>query len=576
MEKEEKPNDILEVDSGPKMRLFQQFLPGLTVAVSCYLLCLCSSRAFAQIEWQVTTQNTTSLSSPRAMDLNADGIKDVVIADGVEVDSLGHINAIDGNSGEVLWITERNGDVYSSAQFFQINNDATPDVVLGGRVSVLACLDGSNGNVIWEFDTTQASPGGQGWLQFYEPKAIADRNGDGIVELVVMNGGDPTAAPTQSVRKPGHLLLLDGATGTVLHQAVTPDSAESYCSVVVLNGNSDSDTYIYFGTGGETVKGSLWRTTLTDLLADDISNAQELVGGTNKGFIAPPVLADISDDGVYDVVSAGMDGIISVTNGVSLLPIWSFHDPALETYSAPGIGDLNGDLLLDVFVNMNRGVWPQYDYCVQLGFDGTDGSVIITDTSGVQISSPLVHDIDGNGQAEAIMSFSAGYAFGDCGVAYHRVGQPVELAFIVPMSLNIGSSPLLDDLDNDGLLDLITVHYTDTSNYLVTRWSTSFSSDPSPHWGAYHGSDFNGIYPMDIALPADSEPKEIGHAYQCPIGLAIEGSFNGYFIDSTGKTVLYINSTTNYTIQTEEFSAGLYILNGVLNDRPFTKKFILQ
>jgi len=510
------------------------------------------------------------------MDLNSDGVKDVVIADGVEVDSLGHINAIDGQTGDVLWITERNGDVYSSAQFFHINNDQIPDVVVGGRVSVLACLDGTDGHVIWEFDTTQASPGGQGWLQFYEPKSVADRNGDGIVELVVMNGGDPTAAPSQSNRKPGHLLMLDGATGTVMSQAVMPDSAESYCSVVVLNGDLETETYIYFGTGGETVKGSVWKTTLADLVGNDISNAVELLSGNNKGFIAPPVLADITDDGIFDIVCSGMDGIISVIDGSSLQQVWTFQDPALETYSVPGIGDLNGDQSLDVFVNMNYGAWPQYQYCVQFGFDGTNGSMMIADTSGVQISSPLVHDIDGSGSEVGIMSFSAGYSFGDCGVAYHRVGQPVELAFIVPQSLNIGSSPLLDDIDGDGFLDLITVHYTDTNNYLVTRWATDFGSSPSPLWGAYHGSNFNGIYPMNVQVSYSDHAQVAEAIHRTASGIQIDGDFTGKLLDAAGRSVIEIKSANGYVIQNDALPVGLYVLFGVLNDLPHSQKIILQ
>jgi outer membrane protein assembly factor BamB len=514
------------------------------------------------------------------MDLNADGIADVVIADGVEVDSLGHVNAIDGATGELLWQIERNGDIYSSAQFFHIDQDEVPDVVIGGRVSVLVCLNGSTGDILWEFDTVQPSPGGQGWLQFYEPKAVPDRNGDNIVELVVINGGDPTAAPTNSNRRPGHLLVLDGATGMVLHQAVTPDSAESYCSVVVQPGNTDAETFIYFGTGGETVKGSMWRTTLFDLVNNDIDNAIELVAGVNKGFIAPPVLADMTNDGTLDIVCAGMDGIVSVVNGQTLQGHWAFEDAGLETYAVPGIGDLNNDQNLDVFISMNHGTWPQYDYSVQLGLDGMDGSLLMDDTSGLQISSALVHDLDGDGFAEGIMSFSPGYVFGDCGIAIHRIGQPTEFRFIIPLSLNIGSSPLLQDLDNDGLLDLITVHYTDTFSFTITRWNTDHTSNPAPLWGAYHGSAFNGIYPLNeivavdaSAIPSSHTDKHISYSDG---GITVYGQMEAQLFDCTGRSVLNLSSATNSHIANGNFNPGLYILTGLVDGIPISEKLILR
>lgn len=510
------------------------------------------------------------------MDLNSDEVKDIVIADGVEIDSIGHVVAIDGETGQILWTHTSNGDLYASAQFFNINGDDVPDIVIGGRVSNLLCLDGSTGSVIWEFDTAQASPGGQGWLQFYEPKSIPDKNDDNVVELVVMNGGDPTAAPSSMLRKPGHLLLLDGATGTVLHHAVTPDSAESYCSVVVLNGNTDSDTFIFFGTGGETVNGSMWRTTVADLVNNDISNATRLVEGINKGFIAPPSLADITGDGIYDIVCAGMDGIITVVNGSTLQNHWSYQNTELETYSVPGIGDLDGDGILDVFVNMNHGAWPNYQYCVQLGFDGADGTVLIQNNSGVQISSPLVHDTDGDGLAEGIISMSPGYSFGDCGIAFHRIGQPVEDAFVVPSALNIGSSPLLADLDADGLLDLITIHYTDTLNYLVTRWDTDFSSHPEPHWGAYHGSDHNGIYPLSSPVTTPDPVRSGRPVWYTADGIVAQEGVRAEVFDLSGRSVLLLSTSTNRLIPNSSLASGVYVIRGAAGDNPFHFKIHIQ
>ncbi len=522
-----------------------------------------------------------SLSSPRTADFTLDGIKDVVIADGMEVDSIGHVMAIDGSNGAVLWRIERNGEIYSSAQFIDANADNIPDVVFGGRVSILTCLNGENGATIWEFDTLQPSPDGQGWLQFYEPKSIADRTGDEIEELIVINGGDPTAAPYQSNRRPGHLLLLNGATGQVINQAVMPDSAESYCSIVVTQGLSDNDSYIYFGTGGETVKGSMWRTTLADLLTNDITNSVELISGINKGFIAPPVLADISGDGIHDIVSVGSDGIVSVVNGLTLDLIWNYSDASLESYSLPGIGDLNNDGVLDVVVNMNHGVWPQYDFCVQLGLNGLNGNPLFSDTIGTQLSSPLVLDIDNNGMEVAVMATNDSYSFLGSKITFHRANSPVEVFLEIPLSLNIGSTPLIDDLDGDGFLELITVHYTDTANYYVTCWETSRTSGSPLTWSAYHGSKYDGIYPLPsiTGVAPDEHPLQhnLNISYQ-ENGVLLSGLHEATKIyDLNFRVVMeVVINSGEAVVPYGRLPAGTYLVVGNKGNGTFTEIIVLK
>ena len=78
-----------------------------------------------------------------------------------------------------------------------------------------------------------------------------------------------------------------------------PDGRETYMSVVKASLRNNRTEDVIFGTGGETVGGSLYRTPLADILKGDISDAVLLATGKNKGFIAPPALADIIPEMVY-------------------------------------------------------------------------------------------------------------------------------------------------------------------------------------------------------------------------------------------------------------------------------------
>ena len=104
-----------------------------------------------------------------------------------------------------------------------------------------------------------------------------------------MFGGDALATPSTTHRPFARLLVVSGRTGRVLQANVVPDWKESYYSPQVYivqqstagsssAGGSDSVShkYVLFGTGGETVPGSLYRVKLDDVLAGNIGRVCSL------------------------------------------------------------------------------------------------------------------------------------------------------------------------------------------------------------------------------------------------------------------------------------------------------------
>lgn len=551
-----------------------------SLLVTCLFVVVCAT-ANSQVVWERQLTNVATLGSPRVIDLNEDGIKDVVLTDGIETDSIGHVSAFDGLNGNLLWSVERVGELYSSPQFMRINEDQIDDVLIGGRLSNLFCVDGLTGQLIWEFDTTQLSPNNQGWLQFYEPQSVRDVNADNLRDIVVINGGDPTAPPNPNfTRKPGYLLLLDASNGMVLSQAMMPDSAESYCSIVVDEQQDPLNPFIYFGSGGEVNPGALWRTTLTDLLDNDISNSTSLVAGSSKGFIAPPTLADFDSDGILDIVGAGMDGTVNLVNGATLGVEWSFQDATLETYSVPAVGDFNGDGQLDVLCNMVKGVWPSYQFAVQVMFDGSDGTILRMDTIGVQISSPIAYDIDNDGKDEGMLGFSVGYGFVGSGQISIDYALGVDTVIFNPGTSNIASTPCLADMFNNGELSLIEVHYLDMTNVELKVWNTNYQLGEPLRWTSYHGTEGDGIYHVEI--PTVSDEFLNGSCSDNCSGVVTQGQFVAESVmesielyDISGKRLANTVFSDRLDFP-ESLNPGIYVITCNNEKYSYSRKLIVQ
>ncbi len=461
-----------------------------------------------QNSWAKELPGLGTFSSPRVADLNNDSIGDIILGAGREefqaCDSA--VVALDGRTGKMLWKVSAKDQIFGSAALKDITADGTADVFINGRSAELMAIDGRSGEVIWRFKVPKSDK--KEWFNFYNPQFIPDQNRDGQEDILVSNGGDVMAEPYDPDRPPGHLVILNGKNGELISRAPMPDGKEIYMSPAVLPDRSAAFKNIVFGTGGETLGGNLFVCSVGEVMSGDLSNAIKLDSSATKGFIGPAAWVDINGDGTHDIVSNAVDGRLLAFDGKTHDPIWKVDVPNTEAYGSVAIGNFNGDSTPDFFVSYAQGVWPDLGWSKQIMVSGSDGKIEFEDTLGFyQMTSAVVADLNGDGQDEVLMPINYQVLNEFQMKFFHNNIMAIEFTEKVAAELdlqnegnNISSTPWVGDLDHNGFLDIVYVHGTNVKQTYtfdglrINRIDTQFPVTGKIKWGAYMGSNYNGVY----------------------------------------------------------------------------------
>ena len=490
-----------------------------TIALVTIVL-LNSCFTFDSDSWKISIPEIGLTSSPRPVDLNNDGVLDLVVGGGGSefVNTDYGVIAVDGSDGELLWKVGTWNQVVSSPVFKDITSDGTPDVFIGGRSAIFMAIDGSNGNVIWQYLSYQPEMdliNDTSYLNFYTPQFVEDVDADGYDDLLVSFGGFFKAGTGDPERPSGQLMLVSSRSGEVLRKLQMPDGKETYMSPIIYDFQKNNKPDIIIGTGGESLPGELFRIKYEDLLAEKLSDTISLAVGHDKGFIAPPVLADINADGVLDIIANSVDGRMISFDGKTNENIWEVSlGDGFEVYTMPAPGNFTGDDTPDFYGSFGKGVWPDSEFIAHIIVDGKDGKVVFSDSVGFfQYASPIVYDLTKNGIDEVIIvNNDAKKVTEGMDLTLYRnevlILDVLKKDFQVLLGpfhgSNLGSTPLITDLDHDGFIDIIYSFMEDPGNFYsfketrMERMELQVIKKDSIIWGTYMGSNYDGIYiPLD-------------------------------------------------------------------------------
>jgi outer membrane protein assembly factor BamB len=491
------------------------------IQISLVLLLGSCAKKKSQVIWNEDMPIVGSQSSPRTSDLNEDGVLDIVIGAGKNEyqNSDQGVIAIDGKTGKLLWKQESSDQVYGSATFYDITGDGTADVFIGGRSPNFKALNGRTGEIIWAYnmqDHADDSILQYARYNFNNSVLVPDQNKDGLMDLLTVNGGNSKADPfSEENRFPGVLMIFDIKTGNILAADTMPDGKESYMSPLCFTQPDNKEYTVIFGTGGETIDGHLYMANLSDLTSKKLSNAKIIASEKGHGFIAPPVLADISGDGFFDIVAISHGSSIFAIDGKDQGILWQRTIKNMECSNSFAVGFFTRDDIPDFFTFVSKGQWPNSTGSLQVMFDGKDGRLAYLDSMGCTgYSSPVVYDLNNDGQDDAIISineFDCGLGFTGKApremenklVAIDFRNESVQIIEQMKGFKNIFSTPWIGDLDDDGYLDIIHCqyyHYTDLLSFLgmrIKRIDTPIRIRTEPVWGAYMGSKGDGLFRMN-------------------------------------------------------------------------------
>ncbi|MCB0684944.1 MAG: VCBS repeat-containing protein [Saprospiraceae bacterium] len=342
---------------------------------------------------------------------------------------------------------------------------------------------------------------------------IPDQNNDGISDLLVQNGGNPTVGPgIWEGRIAGVLLIIDPANGQIIAGDTMPDGMESYMSPLAFKQPGEQELSIIFGSGGETFGGSLFMAKLENLKNGDLSSAKVLASEEGHGFIAPPVLADINGDHTLDIIAISHASQAFAIDGKTFRQLWTQKIPDTECSNSFAVADFTGDGVPDFFTFVSKGEWPNNTGLMQILFDGKDGSIAYENSLGcIGFSSPVAYDLNNDGRSEAIISINEfdcakGYS-GDIGEIENKL---IAIDFVNGTEYvidqkkrfkNVFTTPWIGDLDDDGYLDIVHCQYFHSTPYIsaflgleIKRISTHIKMRSTRIWGGYMGTNGDGIY----------------------------------------------------------------------------------
>jgi hypothetical protein len=335
-------------------------------------------------------------------DVNGDGKPDLLAANFCVIDSScaanGSVGVLLGSGDGTFRAAVTYGSGAYDAAFLvvgDLNGDGKPDLLVANQCTDASCTSGSVGVMLGNGDGS-FKPAVTYSLGEYIPTsmAAADLNGDGRLDLAVLNGGDTIT------------ILLGNGDGT-FRQAQIYALGVDASIVAVGDVNGDGKPDLALVNGGNTVSILLGHGDGTFGQAVTYSS-----GGTGASSVA---IADVNGDGRLDLLVANIGGEDNGDGSVAVLlgnGDGTFQ-PAVP-YSAGGsdaisvaVGDVNGDGKPDLVVGVGTGQGEGMLSVLLGNGDGTFQPAITNSAPSGFDSQLALADFNGDGKLDVASGYGS-------------------------------------------------------------------------------------------------------------------------------------------------------------------------
>jgi len=482
------------------------------------------------------------VGSPLCLDVDGDGRNEIVEASTTYDDYYWFEGSIsiwkdDGTALEG-WPVTLGGIIASGLAAGDIDGDGDYEIVVVDDYSVMAtALHVESGQTVegWPADV-----GGYWYAYIIGNPVLADLDGDGDSEVIV--------ALDEESRDSDGLFAFQG-DGTYLWQRRY--TTEGAISVADFDGDGDVEIALCgYGPGITRV--------YTFILDHNGQQIKKWRGGSKKGT----AIADLDADGEPELVFCTEDSVMAVHIDGSTLWTAIVRGPFGDE-GALSIGDVDDDGFSEVYVNTFVEE-DGFEYSLVYAFDHegeelSDAGFPKTLMGYPDSCSPLIGDVDGDGQKELVVA-SAGAPI----MAWESDGSATTGFPMLELSAEFYTCPALEDLDQDGDLELMVNGY-DYQFHVIDLPGTY---DPTTiDWGMSRRDPQNSgwLFPIPtldpLSVPDQIEPGQIlefqlttSNPTNQPIQLSVGNLPEGAYYMPDTQTVVW-KPTADQAPYTYTFSA---------------------
>ena len=451
------------------MRSLWKYLAGLlTLVLASSLIYVQSAAALTAPvrKWSKSVSGHIVQSSPSLVDIDGT-TKDIVVGAWD-----GKVYGVRGEDGALAagWPVQTAKPVDSSAAVADVDQDGAPEIFIGSGDASSTCAGGGmysynrNGSLRFHFKASDlVSVGGNSPcsdLAIHGSPAIADLNFDNQPDLAFSSLG---------VR--AWMLNTNGALsyGWPFHWDDTQFSSPAL-------GDINNDSKVDIVASGDASLGGIVNYRGGLIRAISGVGKELWTYKVGEAVYSSPVIGDINGDGDPEIVVGAGDfyannggspdsNKIFVLNRFGQL-LWS-RDLGAQTLASPALADFNGDGVLDIGI----GTWNGGQAGKLYAMDGSGNNLTgYPRASGgnLVIGQLSTADFDNDGGQDIVTATGGG--------VYCYSGKTGALLFTIKNFGSFQNAPLIDDLDNNGLLDIVIAGSPDNSTGIIERYEMSAGS----------------------------------------------------------------------------------------------------